>query len=466
MIPLYGGAGPGKDSGPQQAPEDATAASPVASDEIVAPPDDEAVGAGAEAPETGADMAGEDAGQGPGDALGRDILLTAARDVRVLISYIARKKPEALPKVNSDTTIADMITAGHYTTEREKALWTQLGSLAETAKPASAESILEGKYYRVIYGKDGVGDQNRVVLNRVRAFAIIGFIFAFLLGAYVQVTSDGVKTLTADLEERAKIIEGDYAGTRVENLIRSAGAQGGKTPSGVTDGGDNTAARNQALADGTAAPTETGEDEPAPPPVVGAEMERLSGLSLAKRSLETEIRGGFSLLAVASWFSGPVVEVDGAGQPVVVEGADRNTYVVYNYAAVETQRSINSTLGDFMLPMIASFLGVAVFIIRDTSMRLESVSLSPMDDDAYLPRIILGLIAGLTIGWLTPSVAPMIVSMTNGAVSVTHAAAADGSSAPASLSKTALAFVVGYSVEVLFNVLDAIKKALGVVDDR
>jgi hypothetical protein len=112
--------------------------------------------------------------------------------------------------------------------------------------------------------------------------------------------------------------------------------------------------------------------------------------------------------------------------------------------------------------MIASFLGVAVYIIRESTTRLESVSLSPMAETAYWPRIILGLIAGLSIRWLTPSF-EQISELTT--PDKTFVLTTGVSSTINTISKTALAFVVGYSIEVLFNILDAIKAALGVRED-
>lgn len=389
--------------------------------------------------------------------------------------------PEKFGSVDSNTAIADKILAGPYTKEDEAALWAQLAKLAETTKPATAESILESKYYRVIFGRNGATEQGPRILNLVRWFAIAGFILAVIIGAYVQVTSDGLVSLELDLAERANIIEGNYPPTRLRALMSddaatatgndqnppAAGkgtaapaAAGAATATDSGAAGASTGPNANADADADPGSDEDAVDDAASNPT---ETDRQSGLLLAKRSLETEIRGGFSLLGLAVLFAGPAVEMEDGSQAVIT-GADGNTYVIYNHATLGAQRSINATLGDFVLPMLASFLGVAVFIIRDTSMRLESVSLSPMDDDAYLPRIILGLIAGLTIGWLTPSVAPLVVSFSNG-VAETSTTNADGSIA-ASLSKTALAFVVGYSVEVLFNVLDAIKSALGVQSDK
>ncbi len=131
-------------------------------------------------------------------------------------------------------------------------------------------------------------------------------------------------------------------------------------------------------------------------------------------------------------------------------------YDLFNVVLLDLQESLNRIIENYLIPMLGAFLGVAVYIIRDTNERLESVSLSPMDADGYWPRILLGLVAGLTIGWI----APTNTAATAGAIS------ADALGVLQNLSKTAIAFVVGYSIEVLFNILDAIKTALGVRDER
>ncbi|MBL4645904.1 MAG: hypothetical protein JKY99_05540, partial [Rhizobiales bacterium] len=67
------------------------------------------------------------------------------------------------------------------------------------------------------------------------------------------------------------------------------------------------------------------------------------------------------------------------------------------------------------------------------------------ESGTYSYRITLGIVGGIVISWFSTTEASGISS---------------------SITPAALAFVVGYSIEVLYNVLDSIVKALGASEAR
>jgi hypothetical protein len=105
-----------------------------------------------------------------------------------------------------------------------------------------------------------------------------------------------------------------------------------------------------------------------------------------------------------------------------------------------TQLAVNSLISKYLLPVFAALLGVTVYILRTASADMQALSFRIYDSGIYSNRLTLGVVGGIAISWFS-------VTETHGIV---------GSITPA-----ALAFLVGYSVEVLYNVLDSLVKALG-----
>ena len=82
------------------------------------------------------------------------IIHTAAKDVRLLISYLSRRPPKDTVDWNLDGTLADKLLTSQYMPEEEAALWKQLAELSALAHPASAASIRDSKYYKAVFGRE------------------------------------------------------------------------------------------------------------------------------------------------------------------------------------------------------------------------------------------------------------------------------------------------------------------------
>jgi hypothetical protein len=97
----------------------------------------------------------------------------------------------------------------------------------------------------------------------------------------------------------------------------------------------------------------------------------------------------------------------------------------------------------FVLPMLLGLLGVFTYVYRDIDRRVRTATLLPGDGAHGTLRILLGTILGGLLG----------VIWTNGQSIEVEGVA---------LSLAALAFFVGYSVEVMFQVMDnLVGKAAG-----
>ena len=95
-------------------------------------------------------------------------------------------------------------------------------------------------------------------------------------------------------------------------------------------------------------------------------------------------------------------------------------------------------LQSYLLPLLYGILGASTSILRNLSNQIKEVTYSEEAGIQHLLRIALGALAGIMVGWFTP----------NGTTSFIG-----------SVSPLAIAFVVGYNIELFFSLMDiAIKK--------
>jgi len=106
---------------------------------------------------------------------------------------------------------------------------------------------------------------------------------------------------------------------------------------------------------------------------------------------------------------------------------------------LELQIILNDTVYQYFLPMLFGLLGACVHILRQLSLQIESLTFSVLNTIKFQLRLYLGTIAGLTFSWLFP-----VMDINSVFVA----------------SPLAVAFIVGYSIEVLFLALDRVIKKL------
>jgi hypothetical protein len=100
--------------------------------------------------------------------------------------------------------------------------------------------------------------------------------------------------------------------------------------------------------------------------------------------------------------------------------------------------------GNYMLPVIFGLLGILVFVILDFYDKLRDSRLDPRDHWLCLIRLVLGLVTGSCIGLFYSASVPAGASPT------------ESVAAALSLSASGIAFLAGYGVEGVFNMLEGL----------
>ncbi|MDW6001870.1 hypothetical protein [Vibrio mangrovi] len=94
-------------------------------------------------------------------------------------------------------------------------------------------------------------------------------------------------------------------------------------------------------------------------------------------------------------------------------------------------QSVLQMLQNYILPLMYGLLGAFIFVLRSLLQQVRTLTYTASREIGYRLRLTLGCLAGLITGWLLK---PEMGAMT--------------------LSPMALAFIAGYSIEVLFSALD------------
>jgi hypothetical protein len=94
-------------------------------------------------------------------------------------------------------------------------------------------------------------------------------------------------------------------------------------------------------------------------------------------------------------------------------------------------QSVLEMLQNYVLPLIYGLLGAFIFVLRSLLQQVRNLTYTASREVGYRLRLTLGCLAGMITGWLMK---PDIGDVT--------------------LSPMALAFLAGYSIEVLFTLLD------------
>ena len=90
----------------------------------------------------------------------------------------------------------------------------------------------------------------------------------------------------------------------------------------------------------------------------------------------------------------------------------------------------------YLLPLLYGLLGACVYVLRSLSKEIKNLVYTVESDIRFQLRIYLGALAGLAIGWfITEQSAPGLLR---------------------SVTPIALAFIAGYSVELMFSAMDTI----------
>jgi len=116
-----------------------------------------------------------------------------------------------------------------------------------------------------------------------------------------------------------------------------------------------------------------------------------------------------------------------------------DTEVAKNRTRLQIAQIILESLSKYLLPLLYGLLGACVFVLRSLSLEIKNLIYTVESDIRFRLRIYLGALAGLAIGWfITDQTAPGVLR---------------------SVAPIALAFIAGYSVELMFSAMDTIINA-------
>jgi hypothetical protein len=116
---------------------------------------------------------------------------------------------------------------------------------------------------------------------------------------------------------------------------------------------------------------------------------------------------------------------------------------------IQSSQVYLQVVSQYILPVLYGALGAVVFRMRNITVELDRMTYSRSASIRSGFRFCLGGIAGLAIGWfLAPDLNPIETALPGSSI------------IPASLTSLALAFLAGYSVDLLFAVLDRLIAAV------
>lgn len=100
---------------------------------------------------------------------------------------------------------------------------------------------------------------------------------------------------------------------------------------------------------------------------------------------------------------------------------------------------IATILGGFILPVLYGALGTLAYILREIYTQMVQRSFDPRQTGEFIVRIFLGMLSGITLQWIFVR---------------------DSGAVPGGVTPVVLAFLGGYSVELLFTAMDRLLTAV------
>ncbi len=113
---------------------------------------------------------------------------------------------------------------------------------------------------------------------------------------------------------------------------------------------------------------------------------------------------------------------------------DPDNFIEENISRIQSSTIILEIMQIYILPLIYGFLGTCVYILRDLSTKTKECAFTQASTINFNIRLCLGALSGITSAWIISSGTPSDSFM--------------------SLSPLAIAFLVGYSIEILFAAMD------------
>ncbi|MDW6093859.1 hypothetical protein [Vibrio rhizosphaerae] len=147
---------------------------------------------------------------------------------------------------------------------------------------------------------------------------------------------------------------------------------------------------------------------------------------------ENHLRASYQLLQHWNqvWMFGNDFQLSPTDQQIPPGQEEQTIHFATHLIAAQ---SVLQMLQNYILPLMYGLLGAFIFVLRSLLQQIRTLTYTASREIGYRLRLTLGCLAGMITGWLLK---PEVGTMT--------------------LSPMALAFIAGYSIEVLFSALDMI----------
>lgn len=355
----------------------------------------------------------------------RSLVQKAAQDIYLLVAHLSRVGKGNEGIFGKSLELAQKAAAGTLSPEEELTFWQVYSGLCIAAKPTHVDSLYLRDYAVSLGAYDVANDsdsgqtvrRHKMAIGIIRGSAIVTFFITLIIVGYLSFI-DSIVGKIDDLVRESRLLDaGASVGTQVEAAVAAARDR-------LKDAGQP-----------SESPVEGPDDEAASGAASDAPSKQLvkdtASVLIAQRRAEITLIVAYYQDLLAR-YSIPML----LGEAPLVKLSTQDSEDTPLFEASEIP--LRSIVDKFVLPFFAALLGVFVFILRTSTDRLVTLAFSAMDMVNYMPRIILGVIGGIVVSWFP-----------------------DASGTLGTLAPAALAFVVGYSIEIFFNILDAMIKALG-----
>lgn len=334
----------------------------------------------------------------------QDLLTNHIREMQLLVAYLS--------KTGSDIPSDSLKRASEYfnlplndwNSETEAQFWNDFGKLCQIAKPATIETIEVNSEIAYDINRSSISKRKnkKIIIFNYSIVALVSMVFVLVLQIY-WVIGTNVLQRTVIAKSDLELLETTKKDLKkkITELDITIERQKQKLPAKVRD---------------------TDIDIQ----ILTREWEQLTE---ASPQLDADITSA-------------VETVDALYQTLKY-----TTFKIPHYFApkaakqiyIEFQKTLNVTAVEYLLPLLLGLLGASVYVLRTMSYEIKQKIFLPGNTVNYKLRLYLGMIAGLTFAWLFSWLIP----------------AGDNEGFRAA-SPLAIAFIVGYSVEVLFSGLDKI----------
>ncbi len=352
-------------------------------------------------------------------------LAEAIKDAHLLLAFAAKKGKELDEKL-----IRDIICLGakpHLSAEEEVSFWNAFRELSAQIAPISAESIqaidrveasnLQFKIWNFLaflqWWRWGGSTYARRIVRRQQGIALITLVVLIIIQSFTTFGSLIVSDIATRKEQlkdvQARMLALESPETKALEEEEGEDADGSRKTAGAREKGSRQRPSAYKL------------------------------LKVEQENLYTYLEADYRLLARWNYWPDRIFGVE----DMYTEDADDDPTAALQDNITRPQRTtvFLELLQKYILPLIYGLLGACVFILRDLSAKLKAYTFTKTSRINFHIRQYLGMLGGLAVGWfVTPeqSTGPFMA-----------------------LSPLALAFLAGYSIELLFTAMDTLIGAFG-----